>query len=58
MVNALAPFRTLAEADLAVGLWHHPSTLWRWLDRAVNLGLAERVGEGTKTHPYRFVLTR
>jgi hypothetical protein len=36
----------------------HDTTLWRWLDRAVNLGLAQRVGEGTKTHPYRFGLTR
>jgi hypothetical protein len=29
-------------------------TLWRWLDRAVELGLACRTGEGTKSEPYRY----
>jgi hypothetical protein len=32
----------------------HVATLWRWLDRAVELGLVERVGKGTKTEPYRY----
>ncbi len=32
------------------------ATLWRWLDRGVELGLAVRVGKGTKTEPYRYGL--
>jgi hypothetical protein len=36
----------------------HEATLWRWLDRAVELGLAYRVGKGTKKEPYRYGLTR
>jgi hypothetical protein len=32
----------------------HQATLWRWLDRAVELGLAVRVGKGTRTEPFRF----
>jgi hypothetical protein len=32
----------------------HDATLWRWLDRAVELGLALRIGKGTKTEPYRY----
>jgi AAA domain-containing protein len=32
----------------------HDATLWRWLDRAVELGLACRTGKGTKTEPYRY----
>jgi hypothetical protein len=31
----------------------HDTTLWRWLERAVELGLAERTGRGTKGEPYR-----
>jgi hypothetical protein len=34
----------------------HDATLWRWLDRAVELGLAQRSGRGTKTEPYRYEL--
>jgi len=34
----------------------HDTTLWRWLDRAVELGLAVRVGAGTKTQPHRYGL--
>jgi AAA domain len=34
----------------------HDATLWRWLDRAVELGIAARIGKGTKTEPYRYVL--
>jgi hypothetical protein len=34
----------------------HTTTLWRWLDRAVELGLACRSGTGTKTDPYRYGL--
>jgi hypothetical protein len=34
----------------------HEATLWRWLDRAVELGLAVRVGKGTKVDPYRYGL--
>jgi hypothetical protein len=36
----------------------HDATLWRWLDPAVELGLAERMGRGTKTEPYRYGLRR
>jgi len=36
----------------------HDTTLWRWLDRAVELGLACRTGKGTKTEPYRYGLRR
>jgi hypothetical protein len=36
----------------------HAATLWRWLDRAVELGLAERTGGGTRREPYRYGLTR
>jgi hypothetical protein len=36
----------------------HETTLWRWLDRSVELGLAERVGKGTKTEPYRYGVGR
>jgi hypothetical protein len=32
----------------------HEATLWRWLERAVELGLAVRIGKGTKTEPYRY----
>ena len=32
----------------------HDTTLWRWLDRAVELGLAERSGRGTKDEPFRY----
>jgi hypothetical protein len=32
------------------------TTLWRWLDRAVELGLVERRGKGTKKEPYRYGL--
>jgi hypothetical protein len=34
----------------------HDATLWRWLDRAVELGLAERSGRGTRNEPYRYGL--
>jgi hypothetical protein len=34
----------------------HDATLWRWLDRAVELGLAQRSGRGTKNEPYRYGL--
>lgn len=30
------------------------ATLWRWLDRAVEMELAGREGNGTKTVPYRY----
>jgi hypothetical protein len=36
----------------------HATTLWRWLDRAVELGLAVRVGTGTKTDPYRYSVAK
>ncbi len=36
----------------------HDATLWRWLDRAVELGLALRSGRGTKNEPYRYGLAR
>jgi AAA domain len=36
----------------------HEATLWRWLDRAVELGLVERVGKGTKGEPYRYGVGR
>ncbi|HVK13594.1 MAG TPA: AAA family ATPase [Gemmataceae bacterium] len=36
----------------------HEATLWRWLDRAVELGLAVRVGPGTKAEPYGYGLRR
>jgi hypothetical protein len=36
----------------------HDTTLWRWLDRAVELGLAQRSGRGTKREPYRFGVAR
>ncbi|HEX3151883.1 MAG TPA: hypothetical protein VHR66_27675 [Gemmataceae bacterium] len=36
----------------------HEATLWRRLDRAVELGLAVRVGKGTKTEPFRYGLGR
>lgn len=36
----------------------HEASVWRWLDRAVDLGLACRFGEGTKTNPYRFGLVK
>jgi hypothetical protein len=36
----------------------HEATLWRWLERAVELGLAVRVGKGTKTEPYRYGVGR
>jgi len=36
----------------------HDTTLWRWLERAVELGLAERHGEGTKGQPCRYGLAR
>ena len=32
----------------------HETTLWRWLDKAVHLGLAVRVGKGTKREAYRY----
>jgi hypothetical protein len=32
----------------------HEATLWRWLERAVGLGLAVRTAEGTKTEPHRY----
>jgi hypothetical protein len=32
----------------------HDTTLWRWLDRAVELGLAERTGRGTKDDAFRY----
>jgi hypothetical protein len=34
----------------------HDATLWRWLDRAVDLGLAERTGRGTKYDPFRYAV--
>jgi hypothetical protein len=34
----------------------HDATLWRWLDRAVELGLAVRQGRGTRNEPFRFGL--
>jgi AAA domain len=34
----------------------HPGTLWRWLDRAVELGLAIRTGKGSKVEPHRYAL--
>jgi hypothetical protein len=36
----------------------HDATLWRWLDRAVELGLAERSGRGMKSEPYRYGVAR
>lgn len=36
----------------------HQATLWRWLDRGVELGLACRTGKGTKVEPYRYGLPR
>jgi hypothetical protein len=36
----------------------HEATLWRWLDRAVELNLVERTGSGTKSEPYRYGLAR
>jgi hypothetical protein len=36
----------------------HEATLWRWLERAVELGLAVGVGKGTKTEPYRYGVGR
>jgi hypothetical protein len=36
----------------------HDATLWRWLDRAVELGLAQRCGPGTRKAPYRYGLAR
>jgi hypothetical protein len=36
----------------------HDATLWRWLDRAVELGLAQRSGRGTKNEPYRYGAAR
>jgi hypothetical protein len=36
----------------------HEATLWRWLDRAVELGLAGRIGQGTKKELYRYGLAR
>jgi AAA domain len=35
----------------------HHTTLWRWLDRAVELGLACRTGTGTKSDPYCYELS-
>ncbi|HKA05662.1 MAG TPA: AAA family ATPase [Gemmataceae bacterium] len=32
------------------------TSLWRWLERAVEHGLCIRTGKGTKTEPYRFAL--
>lgn len=32
----------------------HEATMWRWLERAVELGLAVRLGKGTKTEPFRY----
>jgi len=32
------------------------TSLWRWLDRAVEHALCVRTGKGTKTEPYRFAL--
>jgi hypothetical protein len=34
----------------------HAATLWHWLDRAVELGLAERSGTGAKGNPFRYTL--
>ena len=34
----------------------HPGTLWRWLQRALELGLVEMSGAGTKGEPFRFWL--
>jgi hypothetical protein len=36
----------------------HDATLWRWLDKAVELGLAERSGRGTRKEPYRYGVVR
>jgi hypothetical protein len=36
----------------------HDATLWRWLDKAVELGLAERSGAGTKGGPHRYGMAR
>jgi hypothetical protein len=36
----------------------HAATLWRWLDKAVELGLAERRDSGTKRGPYRYGAAR
>jgi AAA domain len=36
----------------------HEATLWRWLDRAVELGLAVRIGKGTKTESFRYGVGR
>ena len=35
----------------------HPGTLWRWLQRALELGLVEMSGAGTKGDPLRFWLS-
>jgi hypothetical protein len=32
----------------------HDSTLWRWLDKAMQLGLAVRAGKGSKGEPHRY----
>ena len=34
----------------------HPGTLWRWLQRALELGLVEMSGAGTKNEAFRFAL--
>jgi hypothetical protein len=34
----------------------HPGTLWRWLQRALELGLVEMSGAGTKNEAFRFGL--
>ena len=31
-------------------------TLWRWLERAVERGLASRAGKGTRTEPFQYWL--
>ena len=33
-----------------------PETQWLWLDRAVEAGLACRVGKGTRVDPCRYAL--
>ena len=47
------PYQILA-AWLACDRKPNDATLWRWLDRGVELGLAIRIGKGTKTEPYRY----
>lgn len=64
--DALHPLLAAAEAPLTrnqiLQSWPPdllpPSevSLWKWLNRALHLGLALRLGKGTRTDPFRFCL--